>query len=217
MECQFTRSEFKEAAIQMLGGGMFAGKWMKLAMLMLGFALVVALACLLGAITYGVGELLVLLFVLIPFVLGIQMVVLGFVRTGDIRYRDCGAAFSARYYYRSMWITIVPQFYVFLWSLLFIVPGIVKTMSYTFASYVQIDHPDWKADECITESRRLMNGYKWWTFKLWFSLLGWSLLVGITGGLAGIWVCPYITCIFCQFYEKIRGGNGCGSPQIEAR
>ena len=69
--------------------------------------------------------------------------------------------------------------YIVLWTLLFIIPGIIKSFSYAMAPYILAEHPEMTASEAITESRRIMDGNKWRLFCLDFSFIGWSLLCSL--------------------------------------
>ena len=66
--------------------------------------------------------------------------------------------------------------YTLLWSLLFLIPGIVKSYSYAMTPYILSEHPEMTANEAITESRRIMPGNRWRLFCLEISFIGWSLL-----------------------------------------
>ena len=65
---------------------------------------------------------------------------------------------------------------VFLWSLLFIIPGIIATFRYSQAFYVMVDHPEYSAGQCLAESSRIMSGNKMKYFYLYLSFIGWNLL-----------------------------------------
>ena len=69
--------------------------------------------------------------------------------------------------------------YIVLWTLLFIIPGIIKSFSYAMAPYILAEHPEMTASEAITESRHMMDGNKWRLFCLYFSFIGWSLLCSL--------------------------------------
>ena len=69
--------------------------------------------------------------------------------------------------------------YVALWSLLFIIPGIVKSYSYAMTPYILAEHPEMSVNEAITESRRIMNGNKGRLFCLHFSFIGWGFLCAV--------------------------------------
>ncbi len=101
------------------------------------------------------------------------------------------------------WMCGVMQTYVFLWSLLLIVPGVRAAFSYALMNYVRADHPDWGANQCLAESKRLMAGNRWRLFCLHLSFLGWFLLVPITLGLAMFWVMPYFRMTVAAFYEDL--------------
>lgn len=74
--------------------------------------------------------------------------------------------------------------YTFLWSLLFVIPGIVKALSYAMTPYILYEHPEYTVNEAITRSRELMDGNKFALFCLNFSFIGWSLLIGLSGAVA---------------------------------
>lgn len=115
--------------------------------------------------------------------------------------------------WRMWWILFVQQFYLFFWTLLLIVPGIIKAFSYSMTTYIAIDHPDWTANQCITESRRIMDGNKWRYFCLMFSFIGWYLLLIPAaiipfGTFAQILLQPYVQTAAAAFYEDIKGKDG---------
>ena len=69
--------------------------------------------------------------------------------------------------------------YTFLWSLLFVIPGIIKTLSYSMAPYILAEHPEYTAHDAINESKEIMDGNKWRLFCLQFSFIGWNLLCAL--------------------------------------
>ena len=83
--------------------------------------------------------------------------------------------------------------YIALWSLLLVIPGIVKTYSYAMTPYIMSEHPSLTANEAITESRRIMNGNKWRLFCLDFSFIGWELLCSLPLYAGGFLVLKYFT------------------------
>ena len=94
--------------------------------------------------------------------------------------------------------------FTFLWSLLFIVPGIVKLYSYSMAPYILAENPGKPALECINESKKMTNGHKMELFVLSLSFIGWFLLVAITFGIAAIWVIPYQYATFINAYNSLK-------------
>lgn len=126
----------------------------------------------------------------------------------ELRFRHCLSGWG--HGWKMCWTALVQLTYVQLWLLLFIVPGIVKSFSYAMTPYLQVDHPDWTATRCITESRRLMNGNKWRFLCLNFSFIGWwtlavaALLVPFLGGLAQYLLMPYFSTSVARFYEEVK-------------
>ncbi len=107
------------------------------------------------------------------------------------------------------WTEMVKITYLHLWSLLFVVPGLVKYCSYAMTEFIAVDHPDWSANQCITESRRLMDGHKMRYFYMLLSFIGWVVLVmfagmlPLVGGLAQWFFMPYIESAKAAFYEEL--------------
>lgn len=103
---------------------------------------------------------------------------------------------------------ILVHLYIMLWSFLFFVPGIIKSFSYSQTFYLLADDPKLSASEAITKSRQIMDGYKWNRFVLGLSLLGWNILNGMSGGIAGVfWINPYIEFTYAGYYNELNGGQ----------
>ena len=80
--------------------------------------------------------------------------------------------------------------FVFLWSLLFVIPGVIKSYSYAMAFYIMHDEPGIKPMEALRKSEEMMKGYKGSLFGLQLSFIGWWLLIIVTLGLASFFVAP---------------------------
>lgn len=94
--------------------------------------------------------------------------------------------------------------FVFLWSLLLFIPGIIKSYSYSMAYYIKLDHPEYTPNQAITESRRMMNGHKFRLFCLDFSFFGWMFLGVLLCGVGIFWVQPYMEASRYEFYRDLR-------------
>ncbi|MBQ9020206.1 DUF975 family protein [Candidatus Saccharibacteria bacterium] len=93
--------------------------------------------------------------------------------------------------------------FVFLWSLLLIVPGIIKSISYSQMFYIMVDHPGMDAQTAMDKSKKLMDGHKMDYFVLQLSFIPWYILVIVTFGLFYIWVGPYVEATNAAFYLEI--------------
>lgn len=116
--------------------------------------------------------------------------------------------FTKKYFTSTLAIFVLKTIFIFFWSLLLVIPGIIKGYSYSQAFLVYKSHVD-AGDQnvsyldCITESRRLMNGHKWDYFVLQISFIGWYLLGFLTLGIGLIWVVPYASATYSNFYRHL--------------
>lgn len=106
-------------------------------------------------------------------------------------------------YGRALGCYVLTTLFIFLWSLLLIIPGIIKSYSYAMTPYILLDHPEMGINDAITESRRLMDGHKWELFCLNLSFIGWILLGILTFGLLFGWLTPYMSITNAAFYRSL--------------
>lgn len=95
-----------------------------------------------------------------------------------------------------------------LWTLLFIIPGIVKSYEYQMIPYLLADNPQMTKEQAFEESKRMMQGQKWKAFVLDLSFIGWNILSALTLGILGIfYVQPYMDATHAALYEALRYGT----------
>ncbi len=94
--------------------------------------------------------------------------------------------------------------YTFLWSLLLIIPGIIKAYSYSMTDYILRDEPDLEYDAAITRSMKMMEGHKMELFILHLSFIGWAILSIFTCGLGLLLLIPYMGTAQAHFYEDLK-------------
>lgn len=97
--------------------------------------------------------------------------------------------------------------FVFLWSLLLIIPGIVKALSYSMSYFLMAEHPEMDSSDALKESERLMDGHKGRLFCLNLSFIGWYLLSILTFGLLLIYVQPYRFAATVAFYKELKADS----------
>jgi uncharacterized membrane protein len=93
---------------------------------------------------------------------------------------------------------------IFLWSLLFVIPGIVKSYSYALVYYIKAENPEMDWRQCLSGSEIMMKGNKWRLFKLHFSFIGWMFLSLFTLGIGSLWVNAYMQVSTAVLYEEIK-------------
>lgn len=93
--------------------------------------------------------------------------------------------------------------YILLWTLLLVIPGIVKGISYSMTAFVLADNPELKYDAAITRSSQLMKGHKMQYFRFALSFIGWYLLAALTLGIGFLWLIPYFNTAKAAFYHEL--------------
>lgn len=99
-------------------------------------------------------------------------------------------------------LNILTGIFTALWSLLFIIPGIIAAYRYRQALYLLLDHPEMGIMECIRESKRLMVGHKAELFILDLSFIGWALLSIIP--FVSVYTLPYTESTYALYYSMLR-------------
>lgn len=108
------------------------------------------------------------------------------------------------HYGRWLGASLLVALFVFLWSLLLVIPGIVKAYSYAMTPYILHDNPEMGVSDSLRRSQQMMKGYKTKLFLLDLSFIGWLLLGFITFGIGLLWVCPYMETARAKFYEELK-------------
>lgn len=105
----------------------------------------------------------------------------------------------------SILMYLLMTFFVTLWSLLFVVPGLIKSLSYAMAPYIMAENEYFMSpSDAIKESMRIMQGHKMELFTIYLSFIGWILLSILTCGLLFIYVEPYMQATIANFYNEIK-------------
>ena len=106
-----------------------------------------------------------------------------------------------------LWEGFCMQFFqgmmVFLWSLLFVIPGIIASYRYSMTPYILAENTELSVMEAITESKKMMRGNKFRLFCLELSFIGWDILATLTLGIGDLWVHPYREAARAAFYREI--------------
>lgn len=106
---------------------------------------------------------------------------------------------------------------IFLYFLLLIVPGIIKTISYSLVPYILVDDPNMSSGDVLDLSSKMMNGHKMDYFKLELSFIGWHLLAVLTLGILEIWIAPYQATAMTKFLSEVKSEYEKANPKtVEA-
>lgn len=151
------------------------------------------------AVDENLGNLVTLL--LLPVSWGYAIYFLLHVRMETTTYATLFDGFKD--YVRILLTQLLVGLYTFLWSLLLIVPGIIKSYSYALTSFVLLDHPEMKYNAAIEESMRLMKGHKKDLFMIDLTMIGWAILSLLTFGIGFLFLGPYNAEAHAHFYEGL--------------
>lgn len=188
-------------------------KWGESAILILLYLLIG------GTVSYGPGLLIpsatsnitssvtinIISLLLIPMSWGVTITFLEVSRGMKVNYGNLAKGYHD---FTRIFLTILLKgVYTFLWALLLIIPGIVKSYSYAMTEFVLADRPDLAYNEAIEESMRLMQGNKWRLFVLDLSFLGWALLCILTLGIGYLFLAPYMEVAHAHFYADLKADD----------
>ena len=190
-----SNSELKRAAKAQLGGKLFSNEWL---MALLVCAIV-------GAIIVGAGTVIPYLgatLILGAISYGSDALFLRQARSGEPM--ELGKLFSgfSSDFGEMFLLGFLSSLFIALWSLLLIVPGIVKSYAWALLYYVKVDHPEYGWKQCMDESAAMMRGYKGRLFRLDLSFIGWYIVGALCLGVGTLWVVPYHMAARAQFYRE---------------
>lgn len=157
----------------------------------------------------AVGITIGLIFGIAFFILG-SIVSVGYAKFNLNLIDGANAEVTNLFAYFKFWKTTVVanllrSLYIFLWSLLCFIPGIIASYSYAMVPYIMADEPELTAREACEKSKQMMDGNRMRLFCLTFSFIGWSFLCAITCGIGYIVLTPYIEAAVADFYREISG------------
>ncbi len=154
----------------------------------------------------AVVSILLMVFVLNPLEVGCKRYM---TMAREVKPRFGEMVFAFRSCYGNIVKTMfLKNLYIFLWSLLLVIPGIVKSYEYRMVPYLMAEYPDMAASEAFRISKEMMYGNKWETVVLDLSFIGWRLLSGITYGIVGIfYVWPYEMLTNAALYLTLKKTN----------
>ena len=122
----------------------------------------------------------------------------------DGRQATIGDLFSQFHRFGAAFVmNLLRGIYIFLWSLLFIIPGIVAAYKYAMAPFILLEKPYLSPNEAITQSKEMMRGEKGALFLLDLSFIGWGLLCALTLGIGSLWLNPYKNASYAAFYRYL--------------
>ena len=217
-----TRQEIKERSKSQLGNKIFGNAWLKMLLVWLVYDLIISALSGTGTRIYDTQAAAVQVGIMVTsLILSVAAIIIGGpLRYGMIRitvksarenkeadFSDFAAGFQ-ECMGDAIVLSILTSLFVFLWSLLLIIPGIIKAYAYSMAVYIQQDdkEKDWR--HCLNKSKEMTKGHKWDLFVLDLSFIGWYLVGLLCLGIGTYWVVPYHQMAKANFYLELKKLNG---------
>ena len=188
-----TRQQLKSMAKEQIKG--------KIGILFL-ISLIISLISSAASAIPGVGSIAVAVVVGPAFSLATVRIYLAITKGTTPVIKDAFSCFNE--FFPAFKTSFLVSIFTFLWSLLFVIPGIIKGISYSQAMYILAENPTIGAREAINRSKAMMEGHKMEYFVLGLSFSGWILVTVLTFGIAGIWTIPYMNATMANFYNEIK-------------
>ena len=207
-----TNQEFKNSALAVL-----KGNWFNAVLSSLVFSVVMCIVTGASSIVQifsdpfnfplwgtGAGGFLLMWLVGMPVTVGFYYSFCALYTYSDARLVQNIFNYGFKYYGRTIGGMLLVVVFTFLWSLLFVIPGIVKGYSYALTPYILIDDPQISIRDAVRKSQRMMSGQKFNLFYLQLSFIGWWILSILTGGIGFLWLTPYFTTSMAALYRNLR-------------
>lgn len=191
------RAELKMAAKQQI-----KGKIGILFVITLVIAVISGIASFVLGLIPVVGSLAASIIVTPAFALSVVRIYLNVVKGNTPELNDAFTGFDD--FWAAFKVTFLVGLFTFLWSLLFVIPGIIKSISYSMSMYVLAENKGKPALECIAESKKMTEGHKMELFVLALSFIGWAFVGAITFGIAYIWITPYMQATMTNAYNYLK-------------
>ena len=121
-------------------------------------------------------------------------------------FADAFSGFKVRYR-RNIGTLLLVGIKVVLWSILFVIPGIIKSYEYAIIPHILADDPEISSKDAFKKAKEMMNGNKFRLFKLNISFIGWYVLCFVTFGIGTFFLMPYINAATAEFYVELKSMN----------
>lgn len=155
---------------------------------------VVTIASILAIVVFVIGGVISL---------GYSRFLLNVVDGKEARFSDVFSQFHR--FGDGFCLRLLTGLFVALWSMLFVIPGIVASYSYAMAPFIMLEKPNCGARQALAESKEMMRGNRWRLFCLEISFFGWAFLNLFTFGIGSLWLNPYVEVSRAAFYREISG------------
>ena len=212
------RATLKQRAKDQLGNKIFGNRWLKMLLIWLVYDVIISILSGTGFRSYDFnnGAMKTGIIVFSGIFTLATLIISGPLKYGMIRttvrcarenkeaeFDEFGAGFK-ECMSDAILLEIMTAIFTFLWTLLFIIPGIIKAYSYSMAIYIQQDQENKDWSFCLNKSKEMTKGHKWDLFVLDLSFIGWYIVGLLCLGIGVYWVVPYYQMTKANFYIELK-------------
>jgi len=221
-----TRKEIKKAAREQLGNAIFSDRWLMMLLVFFVYELIYGVfagsnygykggVSFLDA-TFSLGGAIVWIILAGPFAYSLARITTRAARTGEkAEFKNLGIGFS-ECMSDAIFLNFMRSLFIVLWTLLLIIPGIIKSYAYSMAMYIQQDQDNKDWNFCLKKSMEMMKGHKWDLFVLDLSFIGWYIVGLLCLGIGVLWVTPYHELARANFYVELLRAQGEEPKEVDA-
>jgi len=164
-----------------------------------------------GTVIFGLLSIAYTILVANVIQYGFSITYLQMGREGRLNFENLFIGFKD--FGRVVGMMFMKNLFIFLWSLLLFIPGIIKSYAYSMSDFILMDNPGMSSIDAITKSKNMMNGWKAKLFLLDLSLIGWWFLCLFTCGIGYLWLGSYYKTNHIVFYRELSGDDG--EPEVK--
>lgn len=208
-----SRAELKQQAKEQLKGNV--GSYFLVFLAYVGVSFAVGFVSGLLSLIFPLLGTVAMYVALPPLMIGFYMVFLNGTYGDQPKVSTLFEGYKKEYFGKSIILFLLVAIFTCLWSLLFVIPGIIMAFAYSMSWFILAENPNMTAREAIRESKEIMNGHKMDFFVLSLSFIPWILLVYVTLGIASIYVMPYMQLTITNFYHNIKRQSAPVAPVYE--
>lgn len=157
-----------------------------------------------AAILLLAGSLILVFFLTGPLTVGYYNVFKDLLAKGENKMTSALFAIGYGNVLRNGFGIFLMGVFVVLWSLLLLIPGIIKSFAYAMTPFILVDYPELSPNQAINLSIKMMKGHKFDLFWLQLSFIGWGLLGILTLGIGYFWLVPYMYTSIAAFYQDVK-------------
>jgi len=160
-----------------------------------------------SSISIAVVYLMLFIFLGNIILITVRRSILNSINTNNIDFLDIKPKYDKGTYWNLVYIMFMKGVYLSLWSLLLVIPGVIKSYSYSQIPFILAEDPNISIKQALAMSTQMTEGHKLHMFNLDLSFIGWIFIGYLTFGVGILFVYPYVYVTKAFLYKKLKEAN----------